>query len=123
MAEEQHGRPTDPDSIREYNDSAAEGPASESQPMVEYDPEAPQETYDVAEPSVTDDTVAVEDDWYRAQEELEARLGGPEAFTASLSAEQQDYRGRGDLISTCALLFLHVLAPSTIHAAPMLTFS
>ena len=63
--------------------------------VIEFDPNAPYSGagrgLEVVEMAASVDTIPLHPDWFAAQEELEQRLGGTEAFMASLSEEAADY--------------------------------
>lgn len=69
--------------------------ASEPGP-IEFDPDAPggggiEEEALVPEAAETVDTIALGQDWFAAQEELEQKLGGSEAIMAAFAEEAADY--------------------------------
>ncbi len=88
---EQTGRPGNP---IELGDTTAGSRSGEPGP-IEFDPNAPEtavgDEAQVTESAETVDTVALNKDWFAAQEELEHRLGGSEAMMASFAEEAADY--------------------------------
>ena len=70
--------------------------------VIEFDPDAPYggagQGLDVVETAESVDTISLSEDWFAAQEELEQRLGGGEAFSASLSEEVTDYTASAERV-------------------------
>lgn len=70
--------------------------------VIEFDPDAPYgsagQGLDVVETAESVDTISLSEDWFAAQEELEQRIGGGEAFSASLSEEVTDYTASAERV-------------------------
>lgn len=78
----------------ELTETTAASRSSEPAP-IEFDPDAPgrsiEDEAQALESAETVDTIALSQDWFTAQEELEQRLGGSEAIMAMFAEEAADY--------------------------------
>jgi hypothetical protein len=80
----------------------------EERPLIEYDPDAPQEIQPAMAFAETADTVILGKDYFDAQEELESQLSNIQAFPSSLPEDSQDYIGGREQVLGTGLGFRNI---------------
>lgn len=80
----------------------------EERPLIEYNPDAPEEGQSAMAFAETADTVILGKDYFDAQEELESQLRNIRAFPSSLPEETQDYVGGGEQVLGTGLGFRNI---------------